>query len=132
DDFGEAVSFALRELIFAAFREAHPHLTSSDAGWQRVLAGRGMLGQMIECLLQTRNPNHTAAKELSEWLRLHHRHFFFFLTSPAAKRLYDLARLRGLAQHESVTEEQARQVYDEAVRLFVALLPATPSHGGKN
>jgi hypothetical protein len=73
-------------------------------------------------LLQTRHPVHPMATQLAEWLGEHNPTFRSFVTNPAAKRLHELSRLRGQAQHDSVSEAEARQVYEDATRLFEALL----------
>jgi hypothetical protein len=62
--FGEAVAFELKERVFRPSAES-ARVVPPDEDWKRVL--EGMLGQMIECLLQAGQPNHPTAKQLSEW-----------------------------------------------------------------
>ncbi len=120
DSFGEAVALHLRDAIFIPFSQSHPTLAPPNNHWRAVLSGRGMLGELIECLLQARIPQSVAAKALREWVDAHCRRLLPFLTKTDPKRLLELARLRGEAQHGSVTETQTRFVFEVAQALLAA------------
>jgi hypothetical protein len=80
-----------------------------------------MLGQMIECLLQARQPNHPAAKQLSEWVGVNLPSLREHLRKTRPASLLRFAKLRGQAQHESVDETDTRQVFHEAEGLLNAM-----------
>jgi hypothetical protein len=120
DAFGESVLFELKERVFLPFGSSTP-VNPPDEHWTRVLDGRGMLGQMIECLLQTRVRNHSTAKQLSEWLTVNRPRLRERIHKTRPSRLRKLARLRGQAQHGSVTEAETREVFVVASDLLSAI-----------
>jgi tetratricopeptide (TPR) repeat protein len=120
DAFGEAVAFELKERVFRPFAES-ARIAPPDEHWKRALTGRGMLGQMIECLLQARQPNHPTAKQLSEWLAMNLPRLREHIRKTPPASLLKFARLRGQAQHESVDETDTRQVFHEAEDLLNAM-----------
>lgn len=121
DAFGEAVAFELKERVFRPFAESSAIIPPNEH-WNRALTGRGMLGQMIECLLQARQPNHSTAKQLSEWLAVNLPGLRDHIRTTPPARLLKLAKLRGQAQHESVSETDTRQVFHEAEDLLNAMV----------
>ena len=135
DSFGEAVAFELKAKIFRPFAstynprpltDANKRVNQQQVGWQRSLEGRGMLGQMIECLLQSRYPTHEAARMLNNWLSEKHPRFLNHLRPQAMQ----LAELRAKAQHEShetVGELEVRQLYKDASAFLEALLESPTS-----
>ena len=74
--FGEAVALELKAKVRPFASNDHIGLPMDSegrvarqyVGWRRALRGQGMLGDMIECLLQARHPNHEAARALKVWL----------------------------------------------------------------
>lgn len=120
DAFGEAVAFELKERVFRPFAES-ARIAPPDEHWKRALTGRGMLGQMIECLLQARQPNHPVARQLSEWLATNLPRLREHIRKTRPASLLKLAKLRGQAQHESVDETDTRQVFHEAEDLLNAM-----------
>src|SRR5262249_44450748 len=120
DAFGEAVAFELKERVFRPFAGSAP-LAPPDDHWKRALSGRGMLGQMIECLLQARQPNHATAKQLAGWLATNLPRLRDHIRKSSPVNLLKLARLRGQAQHESIDETETRWVFHEAEGLLKAL-----------
>jgi hypothetical protein len=129
DAFGEAVAFELKERVFRPFSKS-ALLTPPDEHWKRALAGRGMLGEMIDCLLQTRVPNNAAAKQLSDWLTMNLPRLRDHIRKAPSSRLFKLARLRGQAQHESVTEAETREVFVEAGGLLNVLAATIAPRSG--
>jgi len=121
DCFGEAVAFELKERVFAPFVADSPGLCPPDEHWKRALAGRGMLGEMIECLLQSRQPNHQTAKQLSAWLTANRPGLREHIRKARPRQLLQLAKLRGQAQHASVTESETRELFVEAADMLRAI-----------
>ena len=120
DCFGEAVAFELKERVFRPFAASQPTLKAQDEYWRRVLAGKGTLGEMIECLLQARVPLHPVAKELRKWLDAHQPALQKHLSKIQPHQLIALTKLRGQAQHgeASLTETETRAVFAEAGELL--------------
>ena len=120
DCFGEAVAFELKARVFRPFASERSVASGIDDHWRRVLAGRGTLGEMVQCLAQTKTPLHSLAKALAEWLgRVPTLRSFVQRRSLA--QLMAVARLRGQAQHDSVTEAETRTAYAEAAEWMRAL-----------
>ena len=116
--FGEAVALELKAKVFGPFAsidhiglpmDSEGRVARQYVGWRRALRGQGMLGDMIECLLQARHPNHEAARALKVWLSEQQPGLARYLES-RSNRLKDLPRLRGDAQHSSIQESDARKV----------------------
>ena len=63
--FGEAVTLELKARVFEPF--ARTYSGTSDEHWKRVLNGRGTLGDLLRCLLQTQDCNSDPAKALAFW-----------------------------------------------------------------
>jgi hypothetical protein len=121
DAFGEAVSFELKERVFRPFA-ASAVLTPPDDYWKRALSGQATLGQMVNCLLQTREqPIQEVAQQLAKWLTTNLPQFREHLRRTPARRLLRMAGLRGEAQHGSVTEAETREVFWQAADLLKAL-----------
>lgn len=120
DAFGEAVAFELKARVFGPFA-ASAQITAPNEYWKRALSGQATLGQMIECLLQTREPTHSTAKQLSAWLITEVPRLREQIRKVPPKRLLEFARLRGQAQHASVTDSEAREVFLVAVQLLEAI-----------
>ena len=123
-NFGKTVECELKAEIFRPFKSTHDPQLPTDAegrvlrqyvGWRRSLDGRGMLGDMINCLSQARSPNHKAARMLKEWLSERHPGLLSHLKK--SRQMKELVNLRNRAQHEShesVGEFEARQMYKVA------------------
>lgn len=120
DAFGEAVAFELKERVFGPFA-ASAQVTAPNDYWKRALSRQATLGQMIECLLQTREPAHSTAKQLSGWLTTELPRLRDQIRKIPQQRLLGFARLRGQAQHDSVTESETREVFFVAVQLLDAI-----------
>jgi hypothetical protein len=120
DAFGEAVAFELKARVFGLFA-ASAQVAAPDEYWKRALSGQATLGQMVECLLQTRNPTHSTAKHLSAWLTTELPRLGNQIGKTPPQRLLGLARLRGRAQHDSVTESETREVFLVAVQILEAI-----------
>jgi hypothetical protein len=123
DALGEAVAFELKERVFGAFAVA-TQVTPTDDHWKRVLSRQATVGQMIECLLQTRHPIHEAAKQLSDWFGIALPRLQGQIQKVPQQRLRKFARLRGQAQHDSTTESETRAV-STADLLLPWFLPMT-------
>ena len=121
DDFGEAVALALKELVILPFQSANADVRAPDDGWKRVLEGKGTLGQLIECMLQARFPNHQSAKQLAAWLDENKPSFKKYLSRTPPQRLLAFNKLRGQAQHDAISENEARKIYSEAIELLKVL-----------
>lgn len=135
DAFGEAVSLQLRHAVarrFASELSKQPRIASRpDEYWSRFLAEKATLGEQLSCLLQTRNPNHELARRLQRWLGTNAPALSKYLERKG-NALMILAALRGEAQHNTVTAEQLRRLYEEAEALLrlvpsEAVGPAKPS-----
>lgn len=81
-----------------------------------------MLGELVQLLLQARLPVHRESRALRDWINANHPRLPIYLTNTPVRRLEQLATLRGEAQHGSVTEEQARRVYEEALAFLSAIV----------
>jgi tetratricopeptide (TPR) repeat protein len=121
DSFGEGVAFELKDRVFHPFADSHLEVKVPDRHWGNVLAGKGTLGQMIECLLQARVPVHPLARELRKWLDTNRPALPKHLSKVQPHRLLEFSTLRGQAQHGSVTETETRAVFAEAAELLRAI-----------
>jgi tetratricopeptide (TPR) repeat protein len=120
DSFGEAVAFELRERVFKPFALVAP-LPGGDEYWRKVLTGRGTLGDMLNCLLVTQRGTHPLAVSLREWLFEHLPAFWRFVKDAHVQQFQPLWALRAKAQHDSVTETEARRVYELASQFLRVL-----------
>lgn len=124
--FGEAVALELRATVFSDFcRRPNPpqqeRMTLGDP-WKAIYQDRGTLGQLLDALLAGARPMNAAARELSVMLSAGRPQFLGYLRAKSPEELKRLSKLRNRAQHEStVTESDARLVFDEATKLLVAL-----------
>jgi hypothetical protein len=128
---GAAVEQEVKTRIFAPFVESQrEQLKSQDTRWQHVLSGGGMLGELIECLLQTRQPQNAAAKRLAEWLGANQKALVGYLKKHSSRDLDDIRKSRGSALHQpqpSVPSD-VRRLYEQATRLMDAI--EVPSSDG--
>jgi hypothetical protein len=122
---GVAVELELKAYIFAPFvASVKGQLAPSDKRWQAVVDGSGMLGELIECLLQSRRPQTDAARRLSEWLTAHQLPLVRYLDDGKSQRDLDsIRKLRASALHKPapVTPNEVRRVYAQATRLIDAI-----------
>ena len=123
DCFGEAVAFELKERVFGPFAAAYPNLPRPDDHWKRVLAAKGTLGEMIQCMLQTRQVQSSAAKHLGEWMSVNHPRLREQVLTTPQNRLFSVTSLRAQAQHGtvSVTEAETKELFLVASNLLQAM-----------
>ena len=118
--FGEAVAMELRHSVFRPFLEDHPSapdVTPRPSEWIKVHQDRATLGQMLVCLRQAKDRS-PAGRALAEWLRQHRPKVLNHLGLHTNDELARLNQLRGAAQHDTVTQAEARQVFEDAAGLL--------------
>ena len=118
--FGEAVAMELRHSVFRLFLGDHPSapdVTPRPSEWIKVHQDRATLGQMLVCLRQAKDRS-PAGRALAEWLRQHKPKLLNYLGLQTNDELTRFNQLRGDAQHGTVTQAEARQVFEDAVGLL--------------
>ena len=78
---------------------------------------RATLGQRLACLRQARDRS-PAGRELAKWLLQHKPALLNYLGLQRADGFTRLNRLRGEAQHNTVTQADARLVFEDAAGLL--------------
>ena len=126
--FGEAVAFELKERVFGPFAQSVRSVPPDDY-WKRALARRAALGEMSNCLRQTRYPQNTIAKELDGWLQANQPRLREKIQKDQSQRLQRLGSLRGQGTHDhvSVTESDTREVWRLAMEWFEAMAGEAPA-----
>lgn len=120
DAFGEAVAMELRHSVLQPFREAHPGeplTTPLPDHWKKAREGHATLGNLLHCLMNAKYPPLPVGRSFSAWLQQHKRPLFDYICRRDVD-LLRLAKLRGAAQHDTVTLAEARQVFEDAVGLL--------------
>lgn len=126
DAFGEAVAVELKHSVFQAFREAHPGEPSTQPlpdHWKRVNDGNATLGNLMHCLINAKYPPLPVGRSFSAWLQQHKQPLFDYICRRNVD-LLRLATLRGAAQHGTVTQAEARQVFEDAASLLQRIVSA--------
>jgi len=120
DAFGEAVAMELRHSVLRPFREAHPAEPSTTPlpdHWKKAREGNATLGNLLHCLMNAKYPPLPVARGFSAWLQQHKKPLFEYICRRDVD-LLRLAKLRGAAQHNTVTQAEARQVFQDAAALL--------------
>jgi tetratricopeptide (TPR) repeat protein len=122
DNFGEALAFELKHRIIEPFstEDARGKIDPRDEHWVRLANGRATLGELIECLLSSLRPTNDAARTLRKRLDAHHKKLLRELID-SEKDLRRLYRLRGAAQHGTVSEASVRDIFLLVCRVLAAL-----------
>jgi tetratricopeptide (TPR) repeat protein len=124
DAFGEAVAMELRHSVLRPFREAHPGEPSTTPlpdHWKKAREGNATLGNLMHCLVNAKYPPLPVGRSFSAWLQQHRKSLFEYICRRDVD-LLRLAKLRGAAQHDTVTQAEARQVFEDAAGLLQHLV----------
>jgi tetratricopeptide (TPR) repeat protein len=122
DAFGEAVSRQLRATVFLPFASAEPGISlGDDDHWRKCLNGKATLGTQVGCLIETQQPKSNHALRLRQWLQQNRPSFSKYLTKAPASKLNQLWKIRGSAQHESISQTDLDEIFRIASDVLEAL-----------